>query len=113
MKAVIKKLTKNSLPHPVSGEPALHVIAEVDFTDDAGNIVHTQQYGHLPEQVDPEYYQRQADVMQQDLDLTAKWAAEAERKAANEKAADEAIAAIRQHYKLNFHEEVPINDVKK
>jgi hypothetical protein len=45
--------------------------------------------------------------------LTTKWAKDAQKKAADEKTADEAIAAIGQHYKLNFHEEVPINDVKK
>ena len=112
MKAVIRNLIKKTLPHPVLGEPALHVLAEVDFTDDAGNVVHSQQYAHLPENVDPEYYQRQADVMQNDLDLTAQWASDAAEKTKSEAAADAAIEKIGQHFKLNFHEEVPIHDVK-
>jgi hypothetical protein len=112
MKAVIRNLTKEYLPHPLSGERSLHVVAEVDFTDDAGKVVHSQKYAHLPENVDPEYYQRQADVMQNDLDLTAKWAKEAVQKSAEEKPADDAIQKIRQHHKLDLHEEMPIHDVK-
>jgi hypothetical protein len=111
MKAAIRALTKKYLPHAVTGEPALHVVAEVDFLDDTGKIVHSQQYAHLPEKTRAEYYQDQADVMQNDLDLTAQWAKDAEKKAIEEKTADNAIAVIGQHHKLNFHEEVPIDDV--
>jgi hypothetical protein len=112
MKASIRALDKKYLPHPVTGEPALHVFAGVDFLDDAGKIVHSQEYAHLPEDADPEYYQRQADVMQSDLDLTKRWAEEAARKAAEEAPADAAIERIRQRHKLEFHEEIPIHDVK-
>ena len=38
MKAVIRALAKKRLPHPISGEPAPHVAAEVDFLDDAGKV---------------------------------------------------------------------------
>jgi len=112
MKAVIRNLIKKTLPHPVLGEPVLHVLAEVDFTDDAGKVVHSQEYAHLPENVDPEYYQRQADVMQSDIDLTARRIAEAAATSQSEAAADAAIQKIGAHYKLDFHEEVPLHDVK-
>ena len=112
MKAVIRALTKKRLPHPLSGELALHVAAEVDFLDDAGTVVHSQEYAHLPADADPEYYQRQADVMQNDLDLTERWAKEVAQKAAEEAPADAAIEKIRQHHKLEFHEEVPVHDTK-
>jgi len=51
-------------------------------------------------------------VMQNDLDLTERWAKEVAQKAAEEAPADAAIEKIRQHHKLEFHEEVPIHDAK-
>jgi hypothetical protein len=94
MKANVTSLNKKEF------NGTLMVVTKVDFIGEGGRVYHSQKYAHNPEDVDPEYYQRQADVMQSDLDLTAQWAARDLEKEKKEAAADAAIGKIKHHLKL-------------
>jgi hypothetical protein len=89
---------------------ALMIVTNVDFVDTSGKVVHSQEYGHLPADVDPDYFQRQADTMQADIEQAAKAAADAAATAKEEAEADAAIARMK--HKLQFNDEVHIHDVK-
>jgi len=86
------------------------IVTNVDFVDAAGTTVHSQEYGHLPADVDPDYFQRQADTMQADLEQAAKAAADAAATAQEEAAAD--AAAARMRHVLQFEDGVKIHDRK-
>jgi hypothetical protein len=86
----------------------LMVVSNVDFVDGSGKVVHSQEYGQLPEDVDPEYYQRQADVMQANIDLTERWKIEKEEVAEKEAGADDAINRVKHH--LAFEESVEVKE---
>lgn len=86
------------------------VVADVEFYNDNNEWVHSQTYAQVPEDVDPGYYQRQADAMQADLDHAK---AQAEANDGNKKrnaVADEKIDAVRKHHKLDVHDSIPLND---
>lgn len=73
MLAIVRNARKDTLPRYSAetgrNEPTLVVIVDVDFVlDDTGKVHHSQTYSHLPGEVDAGYYQRQADVLQADLD---------------------------------------------
>ncbi len=72
MKYKILSADKQTLPRfnneTNQDEPAVMVVTKVEFLTDDGQVVHTQEYAHLPEDVSPEYFQAQADAMQSDLD---------------------------------------------
>lgn len=89
---------------------ALMIVTNVDFVDASGAVVHSQEYGHLPADVDPDYFQRQADTMQADIEQAAKAAADAAATAKEEAEADAAIAQMK--HKLQFQDEVIIHDTR-
>jgi hypothetical protein len=92
----------------IAGE--LRIVTSVDFVTDAGELVHSQEYGHLPEEFDPDYFQRQADAMQKDLDHAAQVRKDAEEAARIHKPIDALVAGARR--KLLFAEKVNPNDRK-
>ena len=108
MKAVIRNIGKQHLPHNVdaNGNNRLHIVTEVDFVDDAGKVVHSQNYAHLSEDFDGEYFQRQADVMQGDIEDLKQRAASEVARAEQEKPADEKI----RKFKLEFGEQIQLRD---
>jgi hypothetical protein len=108
MKAVIRNIDKQYLPHNVDaeGKNKLHIVTNVDFVNDAGEVVHSQGYAHLPEDFDGAYFQRQADVMQGDIEDLKTRAAMAEKRAAEEKPADDAI----RKFKLEFGDQIQLRD---
>ena len=70
-----------------------------------------QVYGQKPEDVDPAYFQRQADVMQADVDDTARKKKLAEATAHDEAKADEALSKV---HKLMLGDAVEIKEeIKK
>ena len=111
MKAVIRNIGKQHLPHNVDadGHNRLHIVTEVDFMDDAGKVVHSQNYAHLTEDFDGAYFQRQADVMQGDIEDLKKRAEMEAAREAEEKPADEAIRKC----KLEFGEHIQLRDEVK
>jgi len=111
MKAVIRNIGKQYLPHNVDadGRNRLHIVTEVDFVDDAGKVVHSQNYAHLPEDFDGAYFQRQADVMQGDIDDLKTRAERDAKRAVEEKPADDAI----RKFKLEFGEQIQLRDEVK
>jgi len=104
MQANIKSIQKRR----IAG--ALMIVTNVDFVDASGKVVHSQEYGHLPADVDPDYFQRQADTMQADIEQAAKAAADAAATAKEEAEADAAIARMK--HKLQFQDEVIIHDTR-
>jgi hypothetical protein len=72
MKFKILSADKQTLPRynnqTNQDEPTIMVVTQVEFYTDDGQLFHTQEYAHLPEDVSPEYFQAQADAMQADLD---------------------------------------------
>lgn len=104
MKANVTKVEKKA----IGGE--LHVCVTVDFTDDSGKVVHTQEYGHLPKDVDPSYYQRQADVMESDIEQRAQADADRAAEALKHAAADEAIQRLGTHFQKDFSDSVAIKE---
>jgi len=108
MKAVIRNIGKQHLPHNVdaNGHNRLHIVTEVDFVDNAGKVVHSQNYAHLAEDFDGEYFQRQADVMQGDIEDLKQRAAREAARAEEEKPADEQI----RKFKLEFGEQIQLRD---
>jgi hypothetical protein len=110
MKAIIKDLRKETLPQfnatTNQDEPTVMVVAEIEFISDQGELVHTQIYAHTPEEASHEYYQRQADAMQADLDQESDPAVAAAAQA--NQLADEKIAVLR----LHLGDGVPLNDRK-
>jgi hypothetical protein len=108
MKAIIRKLDKQYLPHNVDaeGRNRLHITTEVDFVNDAGEVVHNQTYAHLPEDFDGQYFQRQANSMQGDIEDLKQRAAREAARAEEEKPADEQI----RKFKLEFGEQIQLRD---
>jgi hypothetical protein len=103
MKAIIKGVTKQY----VSGE--LRVVTTVRFEDEAGNIVlDNQPYAQLPKDVDPAYFQRQANCMQHEIDERVQRLLQAEETKANEAEADAAIARMK--HSITFGEAIVIRD---
>ena len=97
MIAVIKSAVKTAYPitDVDSGEINLTtmIVVEVDFNNDDGSNYSHQSYAVKPEDLgnEPkEYFQRQADTMQVDIDLAEQNAPQAQDQAA----ADEAIAKL-------------------
>lgn len=89
MKAVIVKSEKQTLPqfNAATGkdEPTLVVVTHVHFVKDDGSVHHSQTFAQRPEEIDAEnpraYFDRQAAVLQGDLDGTE---ANAESQASSE-----------------------------
>jgi len=108
MKAVIRNIRKEYLPHNLDedGKNKLHIVTEVDFVDDAGTVVHSQNYAHLPEDFDGAYYQRQADVTQGDIDDLKKRDEMEAARVEREKTADDAI----RKFKLEFGDQIQLRD---
>ncbi len=112
MKAILREAKKELLARfdADSGEnrQTLMVTATVDFMTDDGVLHHQQKYAHLPADIDPDYYQRQADVMQADIDQAAAAATAKALTAQQEVVADAALNKI-QHLvlgeELHIHEE--------
>jgi hypothetical protein len=105
MKAIIRGMEKKELPHN-EGAKKIHIVTEVDFVTDAGKVAHTQVYAHVPEKFDGGYFQRQADAMQDELDLGAKLADQKEAVAKAHAPADDAIRKFR----LDFAESIKLRD---
>lgn len=72
MKATILKAEKQTLPRynaeTNEDEPTLMVVTTVEFSLDDGTPYHTQTYAQLPEEVSKDYFQKQADAMQADIE---------------------------------------------
>jgi hypothetical protein len=72
MKYKILSADKQTLPRfnnqTNQDEPSVMVVTKVEFSTDDGHVVSVQEYAHLPEDVSPEYFQAQANAMQNDLD---------------------------------------------
>jgi len=105
MKAIIRGMAKKELPYN-EGVRKIHIVTEVDFVTDSGELAHTQFYAHVPEEFDGAYFQRQADAMQGDIDIVAARAAQQEAIAMAHSAAD---AAIRK-FQLEFAESIKLRD---
>ena len=105
MKAIIRDMQKKELPYD-EGVRKIHIVTEVDFVTDAGKVAHTQVYAHVPEDFDGDYFQRQADAMQDELDLGAKLAEHKEAVARAHAPADEAI----RKFQLDFAENIKLRD---
>jgi hypothetical protein len=75
MKVNILKSSRQTLPRYNSktnqDEHTVMVVTEVAFINGKGKKVYSQTYAQLPEEVNPKYFQAQADAMQDDLDHTA------------------------------------------
>ena len=104
MQAKVKRIDKRN----IAGE--LRIVTSVDFLDGAGKTVHSQEYCHLPAEVDPGYFQRQADCMQADIEQAVQAAAAAAATAEREAEADAAIARLK--HELQFQDEVIIHDTR-
>ena len=90
MKAKILSAEKQTLPRYSAAtnqdEPTLMVVTTVEFQLDDGTPYHTQTYAQLPEEVSPEYFQKQADAMQADIEhAKVQSATDAASKLADEK----------------------------
>lgn len=109
MKAIVRKIDKAYLPSVGPADRKLHIVTEVDFVSDAGEVVHNQIYGHLPEQFDGAYFQRQADVMQADIDMLESRAAEDAKRMEEEKPVDDAI----NKFKLEFGDTIQLRNEKE
>ncbi len=72
MKANILSAEKQTLPRynneTNQDEPTLMVVTKVEFRTDDGSLYHTQTYAQLPEEVSKDYFQKQADAMQADIE---------------------------------------------
>jgi len=105
MKAIVRCIDKKYLPDS-AGLHRLHVVTDVDFLDDSGELVLSQTYGHLPDDFDGAYFQRQADAMQGDIECL-KERAKAQAALENEnKPVDDAI----RKFKLEFGEAIQLRD---
>lgn len=106
MNATIQSLSKEILPRFDAAtnrdEPTIVMVAQVDFHDDTGRLVHSQSYAHLPEEYDAAYFDRQAAAMQAELDHTSASAKNSQRSAM----ADQILSRF--HVRLG--DGVPMND---
>jgi len=84
----------------------VHVCTEVDFVDDNGNLALTQTYAHLPEDFDGSVFQRQADVMQADIEDLKRREEHLKRVAEEEAPADDAI----RKFKLEFGDKIVLRE---
>ena len=111
MKAIIRSISKQYLPHnqDEKGNNRLHIVTEVDFVDDAGKLVHSQNYAHLHEDFDGASFQRQADVMRRDIDDLKRRAEKEAARAEEEQTADEKI----RKFKLEFSEQIQLREEVK
>jgi hypothetical protein len=111
MKAIVRNIDKAYLPHNVDaeGKNRLHIVTEVDFVDDAGTVVESQNYAHLPENFDGAYFQRQADIMQRSADELVERGKEVAARQTLEGPADEKI----RKFKLEFGDVVKLRDEVK
>jgi len=107
MKAIIRNIDKARLPHR-DGQ-RVHIVTDVDFVNDAGDLVLYQRYAHLPEDFDGAYFQRQADAMQSDLDCLRDRERRVSAIQEEERPADEAI----RKFKLEFGEAAQLRDEVK
>ena len=121
MLAIIRNARKEILPRydatTRKNESTLVVVVDVDYCSDGTGVVHhSQTYSFLPDSVDPNYFQRQADVMQNDVD-SAKIAIErAAVSLEQDQLADRQIAQLlKTPYSKQIHvwDKVLINDAKE
>jgi hypothetical protein len=107
MKATVKSIDKAEQ----GGVPVVEV--EVDYTQDDGTFHSTQRYAFTPDQLeDTAIFDRQAFSMQNQIDDAIVTAAEKVRVAAINKPVDDKVSTLRNHFKLEFKEQVPMNDVQ-
>jgi hypothetical protein len=111
MKAVIRNIDKQYLPHNIDkdGKHMLHVVTQVDFVNDVGEVVLNQTYAHLPEHFEGAYFQRQADSMEGDIDYLKEREKVLAAQAVEEKPADDAI----RKFKLEFADVIKLHDEVK
>lgn len=108
MRAIIRNIGKSHLPHNrgKDGRDRVHITTEVDFVDDAGEVVLNQTYAHLPEHFDGAYFQRQAAAMQSDIESLKDRAAVEAAREEEHKPADDAI----RKFKLDFADLIQLRD---
>jgi hypothetical protein len=107
MKAVVKSIDKAEQ----GGVPVVEVA--VDYTQDDGAFHSTQRYAFTPDQLeDMTIFDRQAFSMQNQIEDAIAVAAEKEKVKAINKPVEDKVSALRNHFKLDFAEQIPMNDVQ-
>lgn len=83
----------------------------VGFQTDAGEFHSEQRYAFPPESLeDVTIFDQQARAMQIEIDNKIEVAAEKERQALIDKPIEDKISELRQHFKLNLAEQIPLNE---
>jgi|ERR1017187_1874 hypothetical protein len=106
MKAVVKEITK---AHH-GGKPVIEI--DVEYQREDGSWYSSQRYAY-EETPDMTLFDQQARSLQNDLDDAVEVAAIREQVAAIEKPVDDQITALRNHFKLDFAEQIPVNDSRR
>lgn len=114
MKAVIKNVLKETNPrlNPENGQTVDTpvVVVEVEYQSDDGAFHSAARHAFLPDEVDPAVFDRQAEVMQRDIDDAARRERERLELAAVHAPVDNKIDELKNHFKLNFTDAVPLGD---
>lgn len=114
MRAEVKNVFKAEHPRLdlVSGTsvPTPVVVIEVDYFHDNGDYHSSASHAFEPHEVDPEYFNRQAEIMQREIDELVERARVQSVLQERHKPADDAVEAMRKHFKLDFKDEVPLAD---
>jgi hypothetical protein len=115
MKAVVKNVVREEHPRTdsVSGVGvSTQVIAiEVDYLHDNGDLYCSQRYAYLPEELqDLTIFDRQAYAFQVEIDEAVRQTQAKNEEVARLRPVDDKVASLRNHFKLNLGDQIPIND---
>lgn len=117
MRAIVKDITRAEHPRfdSVSGASVATPVIEfaVEYRHDNGDLHSVQRYAFLPEEFqDATVFNRQAEIMQREIDDAIRTAQQRDEAIAVIKPVDDKVAALRQSFKLDLGEKLPLNDLK-
>lgn len=115
MKAVIKDIIKEENPRldTVSGAsvPTPVVVVEVEYYHDSGELHSSSRHAFLPEEItDLSIFDRQAEIMQRDIEDAKRQTVVQQEYDERHKPADDKVAELRKHFKLDFADQVPLGE---
>lgn len=115
MKAVVKDIVKEENPRldTVSGAsvPTPVVVVEVEYYQDDGVLHSSARHAFLPEEIsDLSIFDRQAEIMQRDIEDAKRQTAVQDAYTVAHKPADDKVAELRKHLNLTFADNVPLGD---